>query len=52
MNRCPISYEACGDQLYSTKGLKRLSPSLQKLDALPFSAEELRLESMMRASTK
>ena len=50
MNRCPITYESCGDLLYSEKGLKLLSPVLKKLDLLSFSAEELRAEAMIRAS--
>lgn len=50
MNRCPISYEPCGDQLYSEKGLRQLSPNLKQLDLLKYSAEELRAEAFLRAA--
>lgn len=50
MNRCPITYEPCGESLYSEKGLRLLSPALKKLDFLNLSAEELRTEAMLRAS--
>ncbi|MDP4188877.1 MAG: HipA domain-containing protein, partial [Bacteroidota bacterium] len=50
MNRCPITYEPCGELLYSPEGLKLLSPALKKLDFLNFSSEELRKEAMIRAS--
>jgi serine/threonine-protein kinase HipA len=50
MNKCPISYLPCGEFLYSEKGLKLLSPTLKKLDLLPFNAEDLRTEAMLRAS--
>lgn len=50
MNRCPITYEPCGENLYSEKGLKLLSPVLKKLDLLNLSAEELRTEALLRAS--
>jgi serine/threonine-protein kinase HipA len=50
MNRCPITYEPCGELLYSEKGLKLLSPALKSLSLLNFSAEELRAEAMIRAS--
>ncbi len=50
MNRCPITYQLCGNRLYSEKGLKLLSPVLKDLAMLDFSAEELRTEAMMRAS--
>lgn len=50
MNYCPITYEPCGDRLYSEKGLKLLSPDLKDLALLDFSAEELRTEAMIRAS--
>jgi serine/threonine-protein kinase HipA len=49
MNRCPITYEPCGDKLYSEKGLKLLSPSLKHLFSLEYSSEELREEAMYRA---
>jgi serine/threonine-protein kinase HipA len=50
MNLCPISYEPCGELLYSKKGLKMLSPALKDLANLEFSAEELREEAFIRAS--
>ena len=50
MNRCPITYQLCGENRYSEKGLKLLSPSLKRLDLLNFTAEELRAEAMQRAS--
>ena len=50
MNRCPITYDFCGERLYSTQGLKLLSPTLKNLVKLDFSAEELRAEAMQRAS--
>ncbi|MCX6224105.1 MAG: HipA domain-containing protein [Bacteroidia bacterium] len=50
MNRCPITYEPCGEHLYSQKGLKLLSPVLKDLALLKYTAEELRSEAMVRAS--
>lgn len=50
MNRCPITYENCGELLYSEKGLKLLSPAMKTLASLNFTAEELRAEAMQRAS--
>jgi serine/threonine-protein kinase HipA len=50
MNRCPISYEIIDKGLYSSKGLKSLSPVLNNLDLLNFTAEELREEAMYRAT--
>jgi serine/threonine-protein kinase HipA len=49
MNICPITYEPCGEMLYSKKGLKSLSPSLLNLSPLELSEEELRSEAMFRA---
>lgn len=40
MNRCPITYEPCGHERYSKKGLKLLSKSLTDLKAFPYSAKE------------
>lgn len=48
MNRCPISYELCGDKQYSATGLKMLSKSLVRLEVLPFSAKEQRKEAAAR----
>ncbi|HUX53414.1 MAG TPA: HipA domain-containing protein [Williamwhitmania sp.] len=50
MNRCPITYQLCGNQLYSEKGLKLLSPLLKELAPLDFTAEELRNEATVRAT--
>lgn len=50
MNRCPISYEECGDMKYSSKGLKKLSPKLKVLNDFPYSAEEQIKEAMARAA--
>ncbi len=50
MNRCPITYELCGNQPYSLKGLRLLSPALTNLANLDLSAGELRAEAMVRAS--
>jgi len=48
MNRCPISYESCGTNQYSSSGLKMLSKSLKALKPLPFSAQEQRKEAATR----
>jgi len=50
MNRCPITYEDCGELIYSEKGLKLLSPALKRLAVLEFTAEGLRTEAMQRAT--
>jgi len=50
VNRCPITYELCGNQHYSLKGLRLLSPALTNLANLDLSAGELRTEAMVRAS--
>ena len=50
MNRCPITYELCGDLHYSARGLKLLAPKLTALKDLPYSAAELRQEAVNRAS--
>jgi serine/threonine-protein kinase HipA len=50
MNRCPITYEICGELLYSKKGLKLLSPGLRSLSLLNLTSEELRAEAMLRCS--
>jgi len=50
VNRCPITYDLCDEKLYSTKGLKLLSPALKGLEKLNFSAGELRAEAMQRAT--
>lgn len=50
MKRCPITYEEIGKkELYSAQGLKALSRKLTRLDPLPFTAQELRMEAAARA---
>jgi serine/threonine-protein kinase HipA len=49
MNRCPVTYEPCGDNLYSEKGLKLLSPGLSRLHPLELTAEEQRKEAFHRS---
>ena len=49
MNRCPITYELCGTAKYSERGLKMISPRLDHLNDLPFTAAELRQEAVNRA---
>ncbi len=48
-DRCPITYESIGEGCYSRKGLNRLSPNLNKLRNLPYSAAEQRMEAARRA---
>lgn len=48
MNRCPITYENCGNDKYSQKGLKKLSPKLETLLYFPYSAEEQRRQAAER----
>ena len=50
MNRCPITYEACGNDQYSRSGLSRLSTRLISLENLPFTAQEQRREAAIRAA--
>lgn len=50
MNRCPITYELCGDDRYSRQGLRLLSPRLASLDDLGKTAGEQRQEAFYRAS--
>jgi len=40
MNRCPITYEACGTQKYSNRGLKLLSRNLKNLKDFPYTPKE------------
>jgi len=49
MNRCPITYELCGSEKYSTKGLHLIAPKLTHLNDLPFTAAEQRQEAANRA---
>lgn len=48
MNRCPITYEWCGEDRYSEKGLRTLSSKLRDLHDLPYSAREQRMEAATR----
>lgn len=48
MNKCPITYEDCGPELYSSKGLRTLSPQLKHLEVLPYTAQEQRQEAVAR----
>ena len=49
-NRCPITYDECGNHKYSDKGLKTISPKLKKLNDFPYSADEQVKEAVARAS--
>lgn len=48
MNKCPITYQPCGDKQYSDEGLKLLNKRLETLHPLPFTAQELRGEAAIR----
>ncbi len=50
MNRCPITYDPCGESLYSDKGLTLLSQGLTDLNLLGYTAEEQRLEAFHRGA--
>jgi serine/threonine-protein kinase HipA len=50
MNRCPITYNPCGDSRYSEAGLKLLSNELTSLKDLEYTAEEQRKEAFNRAT--
>ncbi len=47
-NRCPITYQPCGDALYSPEGLKLLNRNLTGLQEFPYSAPEQRIEAAGR----
>ena len=49
MNRCPITYELCGTNKYSEKGIRMIAPKLTHLNDLPYTAAELRQEAANRA---
>ncbi|UQD57099.1 HipA domain-containing protein [Flavobacterium sp. K5-23] len=49
MNRCPITYDLCGTDKYSEKGLRMIAPKLTYLNDLPYTAVELRQEAANRA---
>jgi serine/threonine-protein kinase HipA len=50
MNRCPITYEWCGEERYSLAGLKKLAPSLLALHDFPYDRQEQLREAIARAS--
>lgn len=50
MNRCPITYESCGDRKYSKRGLQLFSRRLETLNDFHYSAAEQRQESVIRAA--
>lgn len=51
MRYCPITYEPLDfGQTYSVKGLRQLSPKLEALNPLPYSAQEQRVEARARAT--
>ncbi|MEC5167517.1 serine/threonine-protein kinase HipA [Flavobacterium sp. PL11] len=50
MNRCPITYELCGADKYSVKGMRLIAPRLTHLKDLPYTAVELRQEAANRAT--
>ena len=50
MNRCPISYELCGEEKYSSSGLAQLSKGLNVLHDFPYSKSEQLKEAIARAS--
>lgn len=49
MNICPVTYEPCGEDFYSPRGLRQLNKRLTDLTALPLSAPEQRREALARA---
>lgn len=50
MNRCPITYELCGNQKYSIKGLKLISRNLKHLKDFPYTPkEQIQLASQLAA---
>jgi len=50
MNFCPISYAECGNNLYSTAGLRKLSRNLKDLKLFPYTCTEQINEAVNRAS--
>lgn len=49
MNRCPITYDLCGNDKYCEKGLRLIAPKLTFLNDLPYTSDELRKEAANRA---
>lgn len=50
MNRCPITYQPCGNDKYSDRGLKQLAKGLDVLYDFPYSKSEQLKEAVARAS--
>lgn len=50
MNRCPITYEICGEERYSLEGVRKFSQRLVTLRDFPYTAAEQRVEAALRAS--
>lgn len=50
MNRCPITYETCGNNKYAAAGLKKLARGLNDLKDFPYTSEEQRREAVTRAA--
>jgi serine/threonine-protein kinase HipA len=50
MNRCPITYEPCGEQKYSAHGLQLLSARLTGLNDFPYNKSEQIKEAVAHAS--
>jgi len=48
MNKCPLTYQICGDAKYSPDGLRQLHRGLTRLEDLPYSAQEQRAEASGR----
>ena len=49
MNRCPITYELCGNEKYLLRGIRLLSRRLTQFNDFPYTAEEQRKEAVYRA---
>ncbi len=48
MKICPITYEDCGPERYSLRGLRKINPRLKSLNDFPYNAAEQRKESLLR----
>lgn len=51
MNRCPITYELCGNKKYSENGLRLLSKKLQNLHDFPYTPKE-QIELALQSASK
>jgi serine/threonine-protein kinase HipA len=49
MNKCPVTYEPCGEDRYSVKGITMFSRRLQSINDFPYSEQEQRIEAALRA---